>query len=183
MKKGIRHFIRKYFQKRSIIQASNQKRIALFQTFDKIRTVAILGKPAQLEDLNLVAQDLKNSGKIVSLFLILSSAEVEKTEGMKERLLPECYLIDPTEFSWKGRLADSNKNKFLQMDCDVVLDFASNDIRFHQLLLSHPCRFRIGLVSCGYPLYDFCILKDDAQPLIDVYRQIKKYLSSIRQAQ
>ncbi len=183
MRKKLRHFVRKCFQKRNIALASNQRRTALFQTFDTIRTVAILGKSAQLEELDLVVQDLKNSGKTVSLFLIFSSAEVEKNVGMKEKLLPECHLIDPTEFSWKGELVDSDKNKFLQMDCDVVLDFASNDVRFHQLLLSHPCRFRIGMVSCGYPLYDFCILKDDDQPLTDVYQQIKKYLSSIRQAQ
>lgn len=178
--KKIKSIVRAYFQKKNIIIASKQKRTAQFQTFDDIRTVVLLGKSDQLEELNLIMQDLKNNGKTVFMFLILSSRQVEKTTGLKEKFAPECYLIDPATFSWRGAFTDLDKNKFLQIDCDAVFDFGADDVRFHQLLLSHPCRFRIGIVSCGYLLYDFCVLKQDSQTLTDVYQQIKKYLSSIR---
>ena len=156
---------------------------AFYQPFGNIRTVAVLGKSEQLEELNLVAQDLKDEGKNVFVFLIVSLEDVEKTVGLKEKLSPDCHLIDPKGFSWKGALVGSGKNKFLETECDAVFDFTCDDVRFHQLMLSHPCPFRVGIVSCDYPLYDFCILKDNAQGLTEVYQQIKKYLSSIRQAQ
>lgn len=183
MKRKVRYFVSRYFQRRNIIQASMQKRTAQFQAFDSIGSVAILGKPAQLDQLNIVVKDLKDSGKTVFVFLILSPQELAKTVGLEEKLSPDYYLIDPSEFSWKGGLVNSVENAFLRTPCDAVFDFASDDVRFHQLLLLHPCPFRIGIADCGYPLYDFCILGDGTHALTDIYQQIKKYLGSIRQAQ
>lgn len=169
-----------FFKKRSLLEQADSERLSEFLTFGQLKRVGIFANVGDIDQLNAIVADLQAHNIQVAIFLILSKEDLEKAPDLKEKLQAGYHLLSPKHFSFLGEVSTALSKQFSRENFDALLDLDSFDYRFYHLMEIHPCKFRIGIQHLEFPLYDFCILKEEQQALWDIYQQIKKYLTNIR---
>jgi hypothetical protein len=170
----------KFIQKKKIAQALKKQREPRFLPLAQITDVALIVNYSQMEEIKPIVENMQQSGKTVDVYLIFASRSVQKNPHLKEKLLPECQMIDSSGFSPFGEPNEVIRKQFLRKKFDVIIDLDGLDDRWTYLFLLHPCAFRVGVRSLDFSLYDFCILKEERHTLMDVYSQMKFFLGNIR---
>lgn len=173
----------KYFQKDKISSELKKPRKSRFLTFSEINSWILIGDYSGREDLDFVVADLKESGKRVQIYYLVSFKEMKNNPSSKSQKSLNYQLVPSNQFSFCGVPDLQLKNQIHQSETDVIINFAKKDVRAQLLMLASAASFRIGIESLGdYSLYDFSVLQRDDQSLTEVYFEIKKYLSCIRRS-
>lgn len=163
-----------YIKKKINSVLKNHNRTHVFRSPEKIVTVLILFNAKDWDEISQITKELREAGKEVLLW-------TTQSKGGSIFSQPNVRVITQKELSKTQVLSSAVLNEFGALKYDTLLDLTTKDDNALLYLLGiNKSEFCIGIKELDYKVFDFIILKDDEQNLIETYNQIKFYLNNVR---
>lgn len=166
-----------YFLKQNIRSClKRHHRNHCFLNYNDIRKVLILFDIEDWYEIVPIIEALKKEGKSVTAWTI------KPKQAQAFRFPPYVRVIEPSrDMNWMNLFRPELLREFSNQEYDTLLDLSSGENDHLLLLLAqNKSSFSIGLIEREYKLYDFILLKDKEQTLLDMYNQLKNYLEHIQ---
>ncbi len=172
----LEHFIQKSIES----GLKNNKREPQFLNFDNIKNILILFDAKDWDEVQIIATDLKQTGKSVIAWTVLPKMPKAETYSTK---FPEWVkTVDLNkDLNWMRVIRPEIFTEFGNQKYDTLLDLSSEKDKYTlALLVRNRSCFSIGISETEYKVYDFVLYRENDKTLPETYEQLKIYLAQLR---
>lgn len=172
MLKKIQHFwLQRAFKK--------NKRKHNFLNIAQMKTIVVLFDIADKMEIILMAENLSEMGKKTILWTVEDKQSVNELNSIN--LSRKMRVLDKKDFSSLFILKNKIVKEFSTLNYDTLIDTrrTNNNIELEYLLALNKAQCSIGFRNNTYKTFDICFIGQGKKNILEIYEQMKYYLSKI----
>ncbi|MEN9917955.1 MAG: hypothetical protein RL662_391 [Bacteroidota bacterium] len=166
-----------YFLQRNIrLGLKRYDRDHSFLNYSEINTVLILFDIEDWYEIAPIVERLKQDGKKVIAWTI------KPKQSVPFKFPHFVKVIEPDiDFTWLRLFKPEIISDFERLNYDTLIDLSSGTNDYILWLVTlNKSKFCISFTERKYKLFDFVLLKEENQSMLDAYNELKRYLKNIQ---